>query len=73
MRNGRCPRGNSRAVYKMTNGIISGDKHVYVRGLDFSSPKTDRLAYLCSTCGYHEYYLTDENILQKVTQKWEKV
>ena len=72
MLDSRCPRCNSRAVYKMLNGIISGEKNVYVRGLGFSSPKTDRMTYLCTSCGYYENYLTDKSILQKVTQKWEK-
>lgn len=73
MLNGRCPRCNSRAVFKMTNGITSGDKHVFVRGLGFSSPRTDRLTYLCTACGYYEDYITDKAILQKIANKWEKV
>ena len=45
MPNDRCPRCGSPAVYKMRNGIISGDKHVYVRGLSLLTPRTDRMTY----------------------------
>lgn len=72
MLNGECPRCNSKAVYKKNNGIISGEKHVYVRGLGFSSPRTDRTTFLCTSCGYYENYINDKTILEKVTQKWEK-
>lgn len=72
MSNGRCPRCDSSAVYKKRNGIISGDKHVFVRGLGFLTPRTDRMTYLCTDCGYYENHILDKDILQDVTQKWEK-
>jgi hypothetical protein len=72
MLDGQCPRCNSQTVFKRTNGIVSGDKHVFVRGLGFSTPRTDRLTYLCTACGYYENYITDKDILEKVVQKWDE-
>ena len=53
MPNHKCTRCHSQAVYKMRNGIISGDKCVYVRGLGLLTPRTDRMTYLCAECGYY--------------------
>ncbi len=72
MLNGQCPRCNAKDVYKKNNGIISGEKHVYVTGLGFTSPRTDQTTFLCTSCGYYENYIADETIREKVTQKWEK-
>jgi DNA-directed RNA polymerase subunit RPC12/RpoP len=73
MSNKRCPRCDSQSFYKMRNGIISGDKHVFVRGLGLLTPRTDRMTYLCADCGYYENYIIDKDILLGVTRKWEKV
>ena len=72
MPNDRCPRCNSQAVYKMRNGIISGDKHVFVRGLSLLTPQTDRMTYLCADCGYYENHIIDKDILEGVRQKWDR-
>ena len=73
MPNESCPRCNSASVYKMRNGIISGDKQVFVRGLGLLAPGTDRMTYLCADCGFYENRILDKDILQGVRQKWEKV
>ena len=73
MLNGQCPRCNSGAVYRRKNGIISGDKHIYVTGLGFSSSRSDKMTYVCTACGYYENYIIDKSICGKITAKWEKV
>jgi hypothetical protein len=54
MLKGRCPRCQAQAVFKMRNGIISGDKHVFVRGLGLLTPRSDRMTNLCTECGYYD-------------------
>lgn len=73
MLNGKCPRCNARSVFRKINGVTSGDKHIYVRGLGFSTPRTDRMTLVCTTCGYYEDYITDKAILKKVSAKWDRV
>jgi hypothetical protein len=74
MLNGRCPRCDSKTVYKILNGVTSAaGKNVYVRGAAlFGSPATDRMTMACTTCGYYENYLTDKAILKKIAEKWDK-
>ncbi len=73
MLNGQCPRCQSRSVYRCKNGIISGDKQIFVRGLGFFSSGSDKMTYLCTACGYYENYLADKAVCRKVAAKWEKV
>jgi len=56
----------------MRNGIISGDKHVFVRGLSLLTPRSDRITYLCADCGYYENHIIDKDILAGVREKWDK-
>ena len=74
MLKGKCPRCNSRSVFKKVNGVFSGEKHIYVRGVGgFSTPRSERITYVCTTCGYYENYIPDKSILKKVAAKWERV
>lgn len=72
MKDGKCPRCYSTDVYHKINGIISGDKKVYVR-VSILSPATDKITYVCSSCGYYENYILDKGILNKIKEKWNKV
>lgn len=72
MQNGQCPRCKSTQVYKKMNGIVSGDKCVYVKGLSMLTSPSDRLTFLCSQCGYYEDHIVDPEVLQKIKEKWEK-
>ncbi len=73
MLNGQCPRCKSRSVYRCKNGIVSGVKHTYVKGLGFTIPRSEKTTYVCTSCGYFENYLADKKILDKIAFKWEKV
>jgi hypothetical protein len=75
MLDGLCPRCRSNTVSKMINGVTTAaGKNVFVRGLALlGSSATDRMTFVCTTCGHYEHYLTDQSILKKVAQKWEKV
>ncbi len=73
MENGICKNCNSQNIYKSVNGIISGDKQVYVRNLSIFSSGTNKITFVCTDCGYYENYLEDKEILKKIASKWEKV
>ncbi|MCJ8501781.1 hypothetical protein [Desulfatitalea alkaliphila] len=75
MRDGRCPRCQSKTVYQMRNGVTTASgKNVFVRGTALiGSAATDRMTLVCTTCGHYEHYLTDAAILKRVAQKWDKV
>ena len=73
MQNGQCPKCDSTEVYKKMNGIIGGDKKVYVKGLSMLTSPSDHLTILCTECGYYEDYIFDKDVLQKVRGKWDKV
>ncbi len=72
MKNGKCPRCDSDTVYRRTNGIVSGDKCVYVKGLSFFTSASDQETYICATCGHYENYITDRKTLDQITEKWDK-
>ena len=72
MRNGKCARCGSKEIYHKVNGIVSGDKKIYVR-ISILSPATDKETYICSSCGYYENYILDKNILNKLKENWIKV
>lgn len=73
MQNGKCLNCGSNQVFKSVNGIISGDKQVYVRHLSRFTPGSDKITYICTNCGYYANFIPDKSILNKITEKWEKV
>jgi len=73
MENGKCNNCDSDQVYRSLNGIISGNKLVFVRHLSRITSRSDKMTYICTNCGYYKNYIVDKEILQKITGKWEKV
>ncbi len=73
MKNGICINCGSQEVFKSINGIISGDKHVFVRNLSKLTSRTNKMTYICTACGYYQNHIIDQDILNKVKAKWEKV
>ena len=70
MRDGQCPKCNSKTVYSKQGGVGSTHIHVYTGIL---SVPVEILSFVCTTCGYFENYIADENKLADVAQKWDKV
>ena len=74
MKNGTCPKCGLATIYSKTEGL----KYSAMRGVVFvetgrmvmASPAT---AYVCTTCGYFENYITDQNKLSEVLKHWQKV
>jgi predicted nucleic-acid-binding Zn-ribbon protein len=73
MRNGVCPRCGSATVYSQAGGVhVSGGERIYVptSRIDKAVPF---VSFVCTTCGYFENYIADQNKLTEVAQKWQKV
>lgn len=74
MRTGICPKCTSETVYAASKGIRLGDNSLGVAvfiGM-FGTPSS-YTAYLCSTCGYVEFYIDDRSKLQAVESNWHRV
>ena len=74
MRNGICPKCGSATVNSKTEGlkyaVAKGVVFVHTGGMTMASPAT---AYICTTCGYFENYIADQNKLSEVARNWQKV
>lgn len=72
MRNGHCPKCNSETVYSQSGGIFfyTNALHVRTSSLEQGVPF---ISYICTTCGYFENFVVDQQKLAAVAQKWQKV
>lgn len=67
MKTGKCPKCNSREIFKHT-----GNSHGSF--LTVSAFKQARLEdYVCTQCGYTEGYIVKEEHLKKIKEKWKRV
>jgi predicted nucleic-acid-binding Zn-ribbon protein len=76
MKNGICPKCQSREVYwhkgsEEHEQITVKEAAIPVFGAFAQTTWPDK--YLCTSCGYIEYYLTDAKAMQVVKENWEKV
>lgn len=69
MKNGRCPKCNSSTVCKQTSSLNTDVSSVPFLG----SSLVYWDAYLCTHCGYTEFYIADTGKLSKIAKKWAKV
>ena len=72
MKNGTCPRCQSRTVYARRDGIFSGRGSPYVKTSMMSAPSAVN-SYLCTTCGYYENYVVDAPKLAEVAKVWKHI
>jgi len=73
MKDGTCPKCNSKAVYHEQNGIyvpkmLGG---VFVR-TDTGNMGSNTDDYICTECGYMERYLDDKEKLKAVAKAWKQ-
>ncbi len=76
MKNGTCPKCNSKTVHTMRKGISFGTSSgFYVRiSSEFASKSLTQVDdYICTACGYFETYLEDRAKLDAVAKDWKKV
>ncbi|MCX7878950.1 MAG: hypothetical protein N2510_09990 [Ignavibacteria bacterium] len=72
MKDGKCVKCGSQVYFKPDGINLGGEGTIYVYTGWITSPSSS-IAYVCATCGYFEIYISDQNKLQEVAMKWEKV
>ena len=73
MKDGQCPKCNSREVYSSNRGAGIGDRFsIHVRDGDSMSPTREWQTYLCAACGYYENYLLDEVKIARIVDDPQK-
>ena len=71
MRNGICPKCDSATIFTKKRGAgFEGGLYVHTSMLTAGS---DYISYVCTTCGYFENYITEEDKLRQVAAKWDQV
>ena len=79
MKNGQCPKCNSREVYSSVDGGGIGDGFtVHVLEGDSMAPTRKWQTILCATCGYYENYLLDDVKIARIVEdppkaRWKKI
>jgi hypothetical protein len=73
MLNGKCILCGSTELRKRVNGVISGDKQVFVKGLSFLTAGSDQVTILCTGCGFYTQHIADQGVLDRVAKKWDRV
>jgi predicted nucleic-acid-binding Zn-ribbon protein len=67
MRDGTCPKCRSREIYQSPADLGMGRMPIAnMRAVTMAT-------YVCTDCGYMEYYVDDPNDLRKIVEKWHKV
>ena len=73
MKTGTCPKCGSKTVYSQPGGLGFADQaSIYIYAGRTGKPSTTK-AYLCTTCGYYEVYLTDKDFLAEAAGAWSRV
>lgn len=73
MKNGQCPKCNSREVYASVDGGGIGDGFsLHVLDGGSMAPTRQWQTFLCVTCGYYENYLLDEVKIARIVEDPQK-
>lgn len=73
MKRGVCPKCGSSTVYSQPGGLGFGNQaYIYIYAGGKSKASSTR-AYLCTSCGYQEVYLTDKEFLAEAAKTWSRV
>ena len=79
MKDGQCPRCNSREIYaSLDKGGIGDGYSVHVLDGDGMVPTRKWQTLLCAACGYYENYLLDEVKIAHIVENpqtagWKKI
>lgn len=72
MKNGTCVKCGQADVYQSEVSARSSDRVTLKEGV-VGKDASSVTRYVCGSCGYLEYYLTQEQDLSFVREKWAKV
>ncbi|MCB9207560.1 MAG: hypothetical protein H6611_09695 [Ignavibacteriales bacterium] len=67
MKTGKCPKCNSREIFKHCSRLRSN----YLPVAIFNHARLED--YVCTKCGYKETYVVNDNDLKKIKEKWKRV
>ena len=74
MKSGQCPKCGSFEVY---SGAYVPNKYVYYNTIPVSGGLFSQVVeldnYVCVNCGYVESYISDEEQLRRIADKWPRV
>ena len=74
MKSGQCPKCKSSNVFMSKNGLLMGGTRTTVQIITGSFSQGAACdCYVCADCGYLENYIIDQERLNEVRQKWNKV
>ncbi len=79
MKDGQCPRCNSREVYvSLDAGGIGAGFGIHVLDGESMAPTRKWQTFLCADCGYFENYLLDEEKIARIVEDpqkagWKKI
>jgi predicted nucleic-acid-binding Zn-ribbon protein len=82
MRRGTCVKCGAEAVRAGRNAVQLGDVHPVAlrphhdhvpRRIEKSFETEDVWAFACTTCGYLEFHILDEDTLEFIRRKWIEV
>ena len=71
MKNGICPKCNSKEVYQK-EGHPSQREHITLSGGVISQGVPPK-RYACTACGYTEFYIEGAEHLKVIRENWKKV
>ena len=67
MKNGICPKCEAKEVYLVKKSVVELFVQLgWAKGAQVGQ-------YLCTNCGYTEFYTLDKSLLPKIAEKFEKV
>ena len=73
MKNGQCPKCDSREIYFSNGGAGIGDGFsIHVLDGDSMKPTRQWQTFLCAGCGYYENYLLDEVRIARIVDDPQK-
>jgi predicted nucleic-acid-binding Zn-ribbon protein len=76
MKNGTCPKCSQNTVYSSKKGItFASAGAMYIQNLKgfMIMPLKEYSDYVCTSCGYFETYIDDEDKLGEIANQWSKV
>ena len=68
MKNGKCPKCDSTEIYHGEKRRSNGISVMMVSS--FNQAWLDN--YVCTQCGYVESYVLEQDMLEKIKDKWKK-
>lgn len=72
MKNGICPKCNKSEVY-YEKGFPYGSEQIILKSAFLIGKGTSPDKYICTFCGYLEYYIATEEDIKIIKESWKKI